>query len=260
MSARMKSRSQSLPPDFLNDRPDRLVVALIIAAAIESAAVLGISVVQKQQTPPGQHGPPIRISIEAPPAPKVPPPPQPVPPPPEPVTLPPQPVVPPPPQPVPPPPPTPVTSPLPMPPPMSTKPEAVHRTIHHRTSKPLPQVVAQSRPDIPQQLPPQPPAPRPQMASGSEMSDFSAACRRAVQAALIYPDFARMNGQQGVVGIQFLYRDGVVSNVEVVRSSGQPALDAAAKSTVRGSQLPRPPKDLAGTTLTIDVNVVFHLS
>jgi TonB family protein len=86
------------------------------------------------------------------------------------------------------------------------------------------------------------------------------ACRRAVQAGLVYPDFARMDGEQGVVGIRFRYRDGVASDVQVVRSSGRPALDAAAKSTVRQAQLPRPPKALAGANVTIDVNVVFRQS
>jgi protein TonB len=252
----MNPQTRSSPPELLDDRPSRFVISLMVAAAIECGAVIGISVVQQpDKPPPGHHGDPIRISIEAPPPPKVTPPKPVTPPPPHPVTRPP------PPQPTtPPPPPKPLPSPpLPLQPP-PPKPQPVHRRIYRPVPRPVPQVVTQPRPEIPQQPNPQTPAPKPQMASGDEISAFAEACRRAVRAALVYPDFARMNGEQGVVGIKFLYHDGVASDVQVVRSSGQPALDAAAKWTVRHAQLPRPPKDLAGATVTIDVNVVFRLS
>jgi periplasmic protein TonB len=251
----MNPQSQSSQLEFLDDRPSRFVIALIVAAAIECGAVIGITVVQQpEKPPPGHHGDPVRMSIEAPP-----PPPQPVTPPsPPPPPPPPQPVTPPPPPPPPPPQALP-SPPLPLPPP-PPKPQPEHRRISRPVPRPVPQVVAQPRPETPQQPNPQPPAPKPQMASGDEISAFADACRRAVQAALIYPDFARMNGEQGVVGIRFRYHDGVASDIQVVRSSGHPALDAAAKSTVRQAQLPPPTKDLASATVTIDVNVVFHMS
>lgn len=264
----MKPQAPPLPLAYPDDRPSRFLAALMIAAAIECGAVLALSIVPQPQKPPGHHDAPIRISIDAPPAPKPPPPkpvappppPQPVPPPPKPVPPPPPKPVPPPPKPVLPPPPKPLPAPaLPMPPP-PPKPQPVRHRTHHVAPRPVHHVVTRPRPEIQAPPQPQPPAPRAQRASGSEISAFAAACRQAVQAALIYPDFARMNGEQGVVGIRFRYRNGVVSDVEVIRSSGQPTLDQAAKWTVHHAQLPPPPQALSGETLTIEVNVNFHLS
>ena len=57
--------------------------------------------------------------------------------------------------------------------------------------------------------------------------------RAAIQAALHYPESARMAGMSGRTRVAFRYRDGVVSNVSVVVSSGMGLLDRAAVAAVR---------------------------
>jgi protein TonB len=81
---------------------------------------------------------------------------------------------------------------------------------------------------------------------------MTARIRAAVQAAVRCPSAARMMGQSGKAAIAFDYRDGtVLGDVQVARSSGTPALDAAAQAAVRGAHYPE--------AQTEDLNHVFHL-
>lgn len=92
-----------------------------------------------------------------------------------------------------------------------------------------------------------------------EVSAFEAACRRAVQSRLIFPAAAQMEHQHGIVRVSFLYHDGSISGVRVIRSSGFPMLDAAAVRTVKIAHFPAPPKDFAGQTIQLDIDVVFRM-
>ena len=103
------------------------------------------------------------------------------------------------------------------------------------------------------------PPSRPQPPAGSEISAFAAAARQAVQSALIFPPAAQMANDQGTVEVQFTYRDGMVADVRVIRSSGSPLLDAAARQTVEHANYPRPPANLRGHAMTINVDVVYRL-
>jgi protein TonB len=138
---------------------------------------------------------------------------------------------------------------------------APHRAIIRHIPRPLRHVVrAPIQPPPPQPQTPPPPAPppaAPAAPSTDELAQFAAAMHRALQDALIFPDGAQMAHEYGVVRIRFLYLDGAVSDISVIRSSGFPELDAAAVETARVAHYPPPPQDFAGHTESVDVDVIF---
>ena len=83
--------------------------------------------------------------------------------------------------------------------------------------------------------------------------------RAAIQAALHYPESARMAGMSGRIRVAFRYRDGVVSNVSVVVSSGMGLLDRAAVAAVRDAAYPKPEPAFLGKTLSEQLWVTFNL-
>jgi periplasmic protein TonB len=108
--------------------------------------------------------------------------------------------------------------------------------------------------------PPPPPAAPPAPAAGAADASFDAALRGAIQAALRYPEAARMSGMSGLAKVAFVYRDGVVSDVRLVVSSGMGLLDRAALAAVRDADFPKPALGLAGKTLSKQLWVTFNLN
>lgn len=113
-----------------------------------------------------------------------------------------------------------------------------------------------------------PPAPRPPppapaavpAAPAAPSASFESALRAAIQAALQYPESARMAGIAGRTRVAFQYRDGVVSDVKVVVSSGVGLLDRAALAAVRDAACPKPDPAFAGKTLSEQLWVTFNLN
>jgi periplasmic protein TonB len=103
-------------------------------------------------------------------------------------------------------------------------------------------------------MPPTPPTPATPSAS------FEGALRAAIQAALVYPESARMGGIAGRTRVAFDYRDGAVSNLRVVVSSGIGLLDRAALAAVRDAACPKPDAAFAGKTLSEQLWVTFNLN
>lgn len=91
-------------------------------------------------------------------------------------------------------------------------------------------------------------------------ASFEGALRAAIQAALNYPESARMSGMAGRTRVAFDYRDGAVSNVRVVGSSGIGLLDRAALAAVRDAVYPKPDAAFAGKTLSEQLWVTFNLN
>jgi protein TonB len=57
--------------------------------------------------------------------------------------------------------------------------------------------------------------------------------QRRIEGAKIYPDAARRKGLEGTADVRFrIGPDGSAQAVEVVRSSGHPELDEAARQTI----------------------------
>jgi protein TonB len=108
--------------------------------------------------------------------------------------------------------------------------------------------------------PPQPAAPAAPAVPAGPTPSFEGALRAAIEAALRYPEAARMAGMSGRTRVAFRYRDGVVSDVSVVISSGMGVLDRAALAAVRDANCPKPEPAFAGKTLSEQLWVNFNLN
>jgi protein TonB len=92
----------------------------------------------------------------------------------------------------------------------------------------------------------------------------AAAFRRALETHIAlfqhYPKRAAHERARGIVGLLFsMQRDGSVTNVQIVSSSGYTSLDAAAIETIRNAQpMPRIPSELP-QQLTIEMPIAFDL-
>jgi len=107
--------------------------------------------------------------------------------------------------------------------------------------------------------PPPPPAPAaPDVASIK--ATFEAELRSAIQAAVRYPQAAKMMQLTGKTLVAFVFRDGTVSQVRVVTTSGADLLDHAALDAVRNAPYPATPKELQGKSMDFTIWVRFHLS
>lgn len=179
--------------------------------------------------------------------------------------------------------PEPVPALMPAPSPSPLKPPPVERPVvpvHHvaRTVVPRPAVVpaapappapvTQTAPATPSAAPTDPPpAPRPPpppasaapSAPAAPNASFEGALRAAIEAALHYPDSARMAGMTGRTRVAFDYRDGAVSDVKVVVSSGVGLLDRAALAAVHDAVCPKPEPAFTGKTLSEQLWVTFKL-
>ncbi len=217
----------------------RFMAALGIGLLIELSAVGLLLPSMTQQPPPAQQQSVVKITVQQPPPPK-PKPPTPKPPPPKPV-------VPPKPMPLSPPPPKPVPRPVPAPP---KPPPPVRHVVQHYVAPPRP-------------VTPPPPVPvLPSAPSLGQVDAFRVAMRNAVQSVAnqVYPQAAQMAQESGTPEVNFIYRDGVVADITLARSSGYPLLDNAAMQAARIAHYPPPPKGFAGRTYTVTIAVIFQMA
>lgn len=171
--------------------------------------------------------------------------------------------------------PAPVAQPQPQPPrPVQPQPRPKPAVPVHRALRPEPQkpVEPPRKPDVtPPPAPTQPtpaapteparpvPTPPAPAAPSAPSPNFEGKLRAAIEAALHYPESARMSGIAGRTRVAFEYRDGVVSAARVVVSSGVALLDRAALEAVRDANYPKPEAAFAGKTLTEQLWVNFNL-
>ncbi|MDE2290303.1 MAG: TonB family protein [Burkholderiales bacterium] len=161
----------------------------------------------------------------------------------------------------------------PVSPPPVKPPPPVRRVIHHvvHTARPKPQPMpkapappppapAPATQAAPPPVPQPPPPPAAPVAAAAPGANFASALRAAIQAALRYPVAARMGGMTGRTRVAFDYRDGVVSHVRVVISSGVGLLDRAALAAVREAAVPKPKPAFAGKTFAEQLWVTFNLN
>ena len=117
----------------------------------------------------------------------------------------------------------------------------------------------QTRPAMPV-APPPPPPPKPAKPDPEAVKfSFEAALREAIQATVHFPEAARLMHLQGRTLVRFTFRDGHVSAIRIVTSSGVPPLDQAAIAAVRNAPCPPTPAALAGRALSFEIWVRFHL-
>lgn len=172
--------------------------------------------------------------------------------------------------------PKPAPQPVAQPQPRHAAPVHAARVARTAPPKPRPQPVAQPLPaPAPEAAPSAPapaqtaartesapvahPAPSPTPVAARPDASFAAALRVAIQAALRYPESARMQGTTGRTLVAFVYRDSAVSDIRVVTSSGMGLLDHAAVAAVRDAECPPPPHGMEGKSLPEQLWVDFRL-
>ena len=229
-------------PEVVRERP-RLASAAAFALLAEALLLGGGVVLLTHRSQPAPERPPTLLTLTAP-APAAAPTPQPVAKP----LNPPKPEAP------------PVTHPV-------VPPRHVQHVAHVAPPKAEPVSVPTPAPILPSATPtdappaPRQPSPPPAAAPAATApnASFEGALRAAIQAALRYPESARMAGMSGRTRVAFQYRDGVVSDVSVVVSSGIGLLDRAALAAVRDAAYPKPEPAFVGKTLSEQLWVTFNL-
>jgi protein TonB len=119
-----------------------------------------------------------------------------------------------------------------------------------RTASPAPAAIT-----VPIEAPPPPP---PSSRLPGIEDKFKAAVRDAVYAAHRIPDLARTMNMYGDSEVHFTLRDGVVSDIELVGSSGHHPLDEAALAAVRAAHYPPAPAELQGRSLSFIIVLFRH--
>ncbi|PKU26224.1 TonB family protein [Telmatospirillum siberiense] len=217
--------------------------AAVLAIAVEAAVLTGAAWLLARPAPPPPAREEINLDLTTLPPPELPKPPEPEPP----KALPPKPE-----------PAKPVSQ------KMQAKPEMRKPVppppVSARTAPP-PGLVSSAPSDFAEPPPPAPvEAPPVRSAAKAEAVDlFQAQARAAVQAALRYPNAARVRKLVGQSRIGFDYRDGQASNARIVTSSGYDVLDEAAIAALNNAVLPTPPPDLAGHLLKLTIAVNFSV-
>jgi periplasmic protein TonB len=102
-----------------------------------------------------------------------------------------------------------------------------------------------------------PPPPPPTSGQVDKELEFSARVKVAIQAAVSYPLAARQMGYKGKATVEFIFRDGGVSQTQVVQSSGLSMIDNAALAAVSAARFPSPPDSLKGKAIPYRVTVLF---
>ena len=171
-----------------------------------------------------------------------------------------------------PPPPKPLPKPLPKPKPVVhpqprphplPRPKPIAPPVQPRLQPPPPAPRAALKPAMPVVPPAPAPKPKPLPVHAPDLAtvrlNFEGALREAVQAAVRYPEAARLMHVGGRVLVSFRMLDGKVSDIAVVQSSGIGALDRAARAAVADAPYPPTPTPLAGQAMHFRIWVRFHL-
>lgn len=211
--------------------------ALVIAAAIESALVALLIWKSTEQTPPpAAINAPVTISLVPPTPPK----------------------------------------PLPPMPKPQVQPKPVPRPVPRPLPRPVPHPVAEQQeklpvPPTPQPSPVQAPAPKsvvtppPPPPSATPVSpavreDYLAQVKGAIQAAVHFPESAKMLGENGRVQLHFSLHNGQISGVKIMQKGSMGAFDTAAMAALHDARLPAVPAGLKDKTFDLSIWVEFKLS
>ncbi|WP_368356531.1 energy transducer TonB [Acidithiobacillus sulfurivorans] len=211
----------------------------MIAAAIESVFVALLIWKSTEQTPPpAAINAPVTISLVPPTPPK------PLPPMPKPQV-----------QPQPKPVPRPVPRPLPRPVP---HPVAEQQAKLPLPPTPMPSPVQAPTPKAVATPPPPPPSAAP--VSPAVREDYLAQVKGAIQAAVHFPESAKMLGENGRVQLHFILHAGQIGGVSITQKGSMGAFDTAAIAALRDAHLPAVPASLKNKSFDLSIWVEFKLS
>ena len=152
----------------------------------------------------------------------------------------------------------------PAPPKPKPTPRPILRSAPRPTLAPIKTVTPPSPLPSPVQAPPPPPVketppPSPPPVSAAVKADYLVQVKGAIQAAVHFPEAARMLGQSGKVLVRFYLQDGRVSRVSIVQKGSLDDFNAAALAAVRQAKLPPVPAGLQGKSFDLQVWVAFVL-
>ena len=152
----------------------------------------------------------------------------------------------------------------PAPPKPKPTPRPILRPVPRPTPAPIKTVTPPSPLPSPVQAPPPPPVketppPSPPPVSAAVKADYLAQVKGAIQAAVHFPEAARMLGQSGKVLVRFYLQDGRISRVSIVQKGSLDDFNAAALAAVRQAKLPPVPAGLQGKSFDLQVWVEFVL-
>jgi len=119
---------------------------------------------------------------------------------------------------------------------------------------------APSQPPAPVRVAPPPPVSNVDL--NAIRTEYAKRVRDKIESLKEYPQGARRRGNEGVASVQFtLNREGGVSGVSIAKTSGYPALDAAAQDAVRrAAPFPPLPRELGRDDFALRVSIVFKLN
>ncbi|MHB8201771.1 MAG: energy transducer TonB [Acidithiobacillus sp.] len=214
--------------------------ALLLAAVIEAVFVALLIWKSTEQTPPPAAViAPVTISL-VPPSP-----PKPLPPLPKPKVQ-----------------PQPKPEPRPVPRPKRQPQPASHPVAEPPEKLPLPQTPMPSSVQAPATkaavTPPPPPSAVP--ASPAVREDYLAQVKGAIQAAVQFPESAKMLGENGRVLLRFTLHDGQIRAVKIMQKGSMSAFDTAAVAALHDARLPVVPAGLKDKNFDLNVWVEFRLS
>ncbi|MEL5848012.1 MAG: energy transducer TonB [Candidatus Igneacidithiobacillus chanchocoensis] len=106
-------------------------------------------------------------------------------------------------------------------------------------------------------VPPTPPPPAP--VNPAVKADYLAQVKGAIQAAVHFPDAARMLGQGGRVQVAFTLQNGQIIGLRILQKGSMEAFDNAALAAVRSAHLPPVPAELRGKVYQLELWVEFVL-
>lgn len=175
---------------------------------------------------------------------------------------------------VPPTPPKMVTPPAPLPKPEvqpkpnpTPKPTPHPRQIFHKAMQeaapvpippsPAPSPVQAPTPKVVVPTPPPPPSAPPINLAVRE--EYLSHVKGAIQAAVHFPESAKMLGENGRVLVRFTLHNNQISAVNIVQKGSMSAFDSAAMAALRNTQLPAIPKGLEDKIFALTVWVEFKL-
>ncbi len=145
--------------------------------------------------------------------------------------------------------------------------EPARKPAPHRTEHP-PRPSARATPAAPSPAPrtEQPASPAPTAAAPSAPApsrpdpSWQGALSAWLQAHKHYPEAARQRGEEGTAAVRFtVARDGHVVSATVARSSGVPALDAAAVAMFKDAHVPPFPPSMQQAEITVTLALHYAL-
>lgn len=154
-------------------------------------------------------------------------------------------------------------------------PKPVSKPIPHPAPRPAPQPVIKAAEKLP--LPPSPlpspveaptpkaivtppPPPSPAPASPAVREDYLAQVKGAIQAAVQFPESAKMLGENGRVLLHFSLHDGQISAIRILQKGSMNAFDSAAIAALREARLPMVPAGLKDKFFDLSIWVEFKLN